>query len=298
LEGFGIRQELMASSGEREAGPPSDHDEHGAPALEVAGLHVADKLRDISFSIHRGEIVGVTGLAGSGRTTLLRALFGDVQPSAGNVLLNGKPHRPRSPAKAIAASVYLIPEDRAIHGLVLSKQIYENTGLSVLARFITRLRLLKASGLRRLAAQMMLRLDIRATGPDQVTGELSGGNQQKVVLAKALATGAALLLLDEPTFGVDIGASREIIAEVRLLAKQGTAALWVSSDIRELLEVADRVLVLKDGIIDANIHRGDYDFDEERIIARMQREQFRRIAEAQGPAEVVSGAAAGQGGST
>jgi L-arabinose transport system ATP-binding protein len=125
---------------------------------------------------------------------------------------------------------------------------------------------------------MVSRLDVRARSLDQVVGELSGGNQQKVVLAKALAAGADLLLLDEPTFGVDIGATREIVRHVQSLAERGTAVVWVTSDLLEILEVSDRLLVLRDGTIDGVVHRGDPDFNQDALILRMQRAQFRELA--------------------
>jgi len=133
---------------------------------------------------------------------------------------------------------------------------------------------------RAVTAQMMTRLDVRARSMDQVVGELSGGNQQKVVLAKALAAGADLLLLDEPTFGVDIGATREIIRHVQTLAERGTAVIWVTSDLLELLQVADRLLVLTDGTVEGFVERGDPDFNQDSLIVRMQRAQFRELTTA------------------
>jgi ribose transport system ATP-binding protein len=248
------------------------------PRLEVRDLHVGEKLTGVSFQIGRGEIVGIAGLAGSGRTTLLRTLFGDIRPTSGAILLDGLPYKPRSPVDAIGKGVFLIPEDRAVHGLVLMKTIAENTVMPILQRLVSKLRLLRMSGGRTLTRQLMARLDVRARGLNQVVGELSGGNQQKVVLAKALAVDARLMLLDEPTFGVDIGATREIIRHVRELADAGTSALWVTSDIHELLDVADRVLILREGRIEASIEPGEPGYNENVIIARMQREQYLHLA--------------------
>jgi len=250
------------------------------PALDVSHLQVGDKLLDVSFSVAPGEILGVAGLAGSGRSTLLKTLFGDIRPTGGEVALGGAPHKPRSPRAAIAHNVYLTPEDRGVHGLVLTKPIAENIVLSILKRFVNKLRVLEMSKGRVVTQDMMSRLDIRARSIDQIVGELSGGNQQKVVLGKALAAGAELLLLDEPTFGVDIGAAREIIQHVRALAERGTAVLWVTSDLRELLEVVDRVIVLRDGVVEVSIERGEAEFNEDVIIARMQRAQYLELASA------------------
>jgi len=250
------------------------------PRLSVSHLQVGEKLADVSFDVQEGEILGLAGLAGSGRSTLLRTLFGDLRPNGGEVRVDGNLYRPRSPRDAIVRGVYMIPEDRGRHGVVLTKSITENTVMPVLQRFVNRLRLLQMSGGRAATREVMARVGIRARGIDQLVGELSGGNQQKVVLGKALAVGARLMLLDEPTFGVDIGATREIIRQVREMAEGGAAVLWATSDLRELLEAADRVIVLRDGVIERSIDRGDPDFNEDVVIARMQRTQYVQLADA------------------
>jgi ABC-type sugar transport system ATPase subunit len=246
--------------------------------LAVDHLQVGEKLVDVSFEIKSGEILGVAGVVGSGRSTLLRTLFGDIRPTGGAIKLDGKPYRARTPEAAIHAGVYLIPEDRALFGIVLAKSINENIVLPVLKRFVNKLRFLKMSEGRALSRELMGTLEIRARGIDQVVGELSGGNQQKVVLAKALAVGARIMLLDEPTFGVDIGAVREIIRQVGEMARRGTAVLWATSDIREMLEVADRVIILRDGVVERSIRRGAPEFNENFIFARMQRLSYLQTA--------------------
>jgi ABC-type sugar transport system ATPase subunit len=247
-----------------------------APTLSVRNLRVGEKLSSVSFDAFPGEVLGIVGLAGSGRTTLLRTLFGDVRQSGGEIMLRGKRYRPSSSQDAMTRGVFLIPEDRGIHGLMLSKSIAENIVLVVLRRLIGRTGLLRFSEGRAQARQMMKTLDVRATGVDQAVGELSGGNQQKVVLAKALTVGADLLLLDEPTFGVDIGATQEIIANVRAMAERGTTVLWVSSDLLEVTHVADRIIVLRDGVIGTTLGWDDADkFTEDALVAMMQRGQFR-----------------------
>jgi ABC-type sugar transport system ATPase subunit len=265
-------------AGERPAASAAGRAER-APALTVRNLRVGAKLTDVSFEAFPGEVLGIVGLAGSGRTTLVRTLFGDRRPSGGEIRLHGKRYRPRSPEDAIARGIYLIPEDRGVHGLMLGKSIAENIVLVVLHRLIGRLGLLRFADGRAGARGMMKRLDIRASGVDQIVGELSGGNQQKVVLAKALTLGADLLLLDEPTYGVDIGASREIIANVRALAEKGTTVLWVSSDLVEITHVADRVIVVRDGTVGATLTREDeQEFNEDYIVAMIQRRQFHDVA--------------------
>ncbi|HLI15501.1 MAG TPA: sugar ABC transporter ATP-binding protein [Acidimicrobiales bacterium] len=249
-------------------------------ALEVRSLLVPGKLHDVSFEVLPGEIVGLVGLAGSGRSTLLKVLYGDIRPAAGEVRLFGRPVRPGHPADAIRRGIYLIPEDRAVHGLVLSSAIVENVALSVLDR-LRSWGVLRMSRARRRTRSAMQQLGIRAKGPDQVVSELSGGNQQKVVIAKAVQTDARLLLLDEPTFGVDIGASRDVARYVHEFVAAGNAALWVSSDLHELLTVADRILVLSDGTIQESIGRGTPEFDESTILAKMQRRSQLAAAHAQ-----------------
>jgi ABC-type sugar transport system ATPase subunit len=250
----------------------------GPPALDVRALQVTGKLADISFTASAGEIVGLVGLAGSGRSTLLRTLFGDIRRDDGQVLLAGRPYRPRHPADGIRNGVYLIPEDRAIHGLLLTKPLVENASLSILRRLAT-WGLLRMSRGRRQAREMMALLGIRARGPEQVVAELSGGNQQKVVVAKVLATSPKLLLLDEPTFGVDVGAASDLAQYIRSEAAAGMAVLWSSSDIQELVGVADRILVLAGGVIRDSVDADSADFSESALIEAMQRPAQRAQAE-------------------
>jgi ribose transport system ATP-binding protein len=240
-------------------------------AFEAIDLKVGEKLRSgVSFEIYRGEIVGVAGLAGSGRTTLLRALFGDFRLANGAMKLHGATYRPRGPIEAIRKGVFLIPEDRHAFGLLNDHPIVENIALPVLRR-LRRHSFFSNTRAHRLAERLMKVLSVRARAPEQVVGELSGGNQQKIVLAKALAADAELLLLDEPTFGVDIGSSMELIRHVRQMVEGGKAALWVTSDLQELLEVSDRILVLADGTIRTVISAGEPGFDEASLIRKMQR---------------------------
>jgi ABC-type sugar transport system ATPase subunit len=161
-----------------------------------------------------------------------------------------------------------------VQGLVLTKSISDNIVLPVLHRF-ARFRLLRMGRGRAMAADMIEKLSIRSRGGRQVIGELSGGNQQKVVLAKALATDAELLLLDEPTFGVDIGAAAELIKHVRAMMRASKGALWATSDLQELLEVSDRILILTDDGIGTEVLRGDENFNEAFLIQAMQRRLHR-----------------------
>jgi ribose transport system ATP-binding protein len=241
-----------------------------APKLTVRDLHVGEKLDGVSFDLQQGEILGIAGLVGSGRSTLMRALFGDVRAQAGEMVLDGKPYKPRSPVDAIRRKLFLIPEDRKVHGLVLTETIGNNVALPVLRRLANGGVLRAISG-QKLAADLGGRLDIRARGPKQVVGELSGGNQQKVVVAKSLAVDAQVLLLDEPTFGIDIGAAADLMGQVREMTKQGRSAIWVSSDLQELLKIADRVLLLVDGRIRREVLSDDPAFTEAELLRAMQR---------------------------
>lgn len=244
-------------------------------AMDVQSLQVRGKLHDVSFQLFPREIVGLVGLGGSGRSTLMRTLFGDIRRSGGEILLGGKPYHPRHPADAIRNGVYLIPEDRTAHGLLLAKAIMENSSLSILRQLVTRLGVLRMSRGRRKARELMSLLRIRARGPEQVVSELSGGNQQKVVVAKVLATMPKLLLLDEPTFGVDVGTASDLAQYIRSEAASGMAVFWASSDIQELVRVADRILVLADGTIRACVDAGSTGFTESALIEAMQRSSRR-----------------------
>jgi ABC-type sugar transport system ATPase subunit len=245
--------------------------EDAMPVFRSESLSVAGKLNDISLEVRKGEIVGLAGLAGSGRSTLLKTIFGDIRPSAGRMLLRGIPYRARSCAAAIRSRIYLIPESRADYGLVLTQPIVNNIVLSIL-RKVSSLIVLRKAKSRDVANRFMSALKIRARDPQQIVGELSGGNQQKVVLAKALAADAELLLLDEPTFGVDIGAAADLIALIRTRAEQGSAALWATSDLKEMLQVSDRIAVIVEGEIRTVIERGGAHFDESSIVELMQRQ--------------------------
>jgi ABC-type sugar transport system ATPase subunit len=278
---LGDKEIVPASTAERRG---RERAAHGETGLEVSGLQVRGKLDDITFRVMSGEIVGLAGLAGSGRSTLLKTLFGDIQRDAGEVLVFGRGFRPRHPNDAIKNGIYLIPEDRAIHGLLLTKPIVENAMLSVLGRIVS-WGLLRMSRGRQRTASLMSLLGVRARGPEQVVADLSGGNQQKVVVAKVLATEPRLLLLDEPTYGVDVGAAADLAQYIRGQAEAGMAVLWASSDLRELTEVADRILVLADGVIRMSIDRTSPDFTESALIEAMQRSAERPLARTDGSKE-------------
>jgi ribose transport system ATP-binding protein len=223
--------------------------------LEVRGLRYAGgPATPVSFQLRAGEIVGLAGLVGAGRTELSEALFGLRPVTGGQVLLDGRPVSLRSPPEAIAAGLLLAPEDRRLHGLVLELSVQHNLGLANLDR-ISRLALVVPGREAALARKQVERLRVRTPRLGQPVGLLSGGNQQKVVLGKWLARQPRVLILDEPTRGVDVGAKSEIYALMDELAGAGIAILMISSDLEEILGMSDRVLVLHEGRLAGELPR-------------------------------------------
>jgi ABC-type sugar transport system ATPase subunit len=218
----------------------------GEEMLRVTGLTRAPLLDDISFSLRAGEIVGIAGLIGAGRTELCRALFGIDRIDAGEVLVAGKPTRIRSPRDAVRAGMALIPEDRQRTGLATGLPIAHNMTVASLTR-ISNFGFLNLKSERALTTEFANRLRLRYDGPQQIARRLSGGNQQKVVIAKWLASGARVFLFDEPTRGIDVGAKVEVFETMDALAQSGAAILMVSSEMSELQSVADRILVMRQG---------------------------------------------------
>lgn len=224
----------------------------GEELLRVHNLTRKPMLTDISFNIRAGEIVGIAGLVGAGRTELCRAIFGVDAVDSGKIWIGGKEIRARSPRQAVAAGIALIPEDRQKTGLATALPIaYNVTMASVPA--ISRLGFLRLKMERQLTVGFQGKLRIKMDGPEQRAGRLSGGNQQKVVIAKWLARGARVFLFDEPTRGIDVGAKVEVFEVMDSLARAGAAILMISSEMPELIQVADRILVMRQGRITAEL---------------------------------------------
>jgi ribose transport system ATP-binding protein len=238
------------------------------PLLEVRGLNAGLRVRDVSFTLRPGEIIGLAGLMGSGRTELARALFGIDKVDSGEVLLHGKRVSLASPQQAINAGVALIPEDRRAQGLVLEHSVQDNLLLPLLGQ-IQRGPLLDGARGKELSSSLIKRFAVKVAHPHRPVRLLSGGNQQKVVIAKWLGTDPDILILDEPTAGVDIGTKSEILDMIRELASAGKAVIVISSEYPELLAVSDRVLVLKDGSIIRDIPRSEI-ADEEYLQLAVQ----------------------------
>jgi len=234
---------------------------HGAVGqdvvMSVRGL-VAGPLRGVDLDLYRGEILGVAGLLGSGRTALLRAIFGDLPVTAGEIRLAGEPYRPSRPARAMKAGIALVPEDRGTEGLFASLSVRENLSASVVSRYWSRTRLQHRRE-RADARQLVKAYGVRPASDLPIAGTLSGGNQQKVVMARWLRRDPVVLLLDEPTQGVDVQARADIYEHVRRAAAAGTAVLLVTSDFEELAHMADRAVVLREGRVAAEVHGADLD---------------------------------------
>jgi ribose transport system ATP-binding protein len=239
---------LMIGRKVEEAYPPPGAGPAEAVALEVRGL-AAGGLQPVSFALRRGEILGVAGLSGSGQRELVRALFGDLRLRAGTVVLDGQPYAPYGPSAAWKAGVAYVPRERRSEGLMLTRPIFENVTLSHLRQQSLGGSFLTPRAERRFASALGEDVRLRSAGPQQLAQELSGGNQQKVVFARALGGKPKLLLLDEPTRGVDVGAKFDIYTIIRDMTAKGMAVILVSSDLPELIGMCDRIAVMRDGAI-------------------------------------------------
>ncbi|WP_079023499.1 sugar ABC transporter ATP-binding protein [Streptomyces odonnellii] len=245
---------------ERPAAPPSADAE---PVLRVEGLTRTGEFEPVDLELRPGEIVGLAGLVGSGRSEILETIYGARKPTAGRVLVGGAPLRPGSVPSAVRAGLGLAPEERKAQALLMLESVTRNVSVSSLPRF-ARIGWLDRSAERTAARKATRELSLRPDNPEARIRTLSGGNQQKAVLARWLLRGCRVLLLDEPTRGVDVGARAELYAVIRRLADEGLAVLLVSSEVPEVLGLADRVLVLREGRV---VHRAPaQELDEHRVL--------------------------------
>ncbi len=233
---------------------PRSQRQPGAPALQVQGLTRHGVFHDVSFEVRRGEIVALAGLVGCGRSEIARALFGIDPVDQGEVRIAGQPLVLGDPARAVAAGLAMVPEDRRAQGLVMEHSIARNATLTVLQR-LSRFGLMPFGAEAGLAAHWGRKLQLKAHSLQASVGTLSGGNQQKVVLAKWLATGPGVLIIDEPTRGIDVGAKAEIYRTLMGLLDDGLAVLMISSELPEILGLADRVVVIHEGRVAAELAR-------------------------------------------
>ncbi|MGV9276798.1 sugar ABC transporter ATP-binding protein [Streptomyces griseosporeus] len=242
----------------RPAAPPT-----GTPVLQVRGLARDGEFAPLDLEVHAGEIVGLAGLVGSGRSEILETVYGARKPTAGQVLVDGRPLRPGSVRAAVRAGVGLAPEERKAQALLMLESVTRNVSVSSLSRF-SRAGWIDRGAERAAARAATRELSLRPDNPSVPVRTLSGGNQQKAVLARWLLRGCRVLLLDEPTRGVDVGARAELYAVVRRLADEGLAVLLVSSEVPEVLGLADRVLVLREGSVVHTAPAGE--LDEHRVL--------------------------------
>ncbi|MGW1410478.1 sugar ABC transporter ATP-binding protein [Streptomyces sp. NPDC002403] len=233
------------------------------PVLKVEGLARKGEFDPVDLELRPGEIVGLAGLVGSGRSEILETVYGARRPSAGRVTVAGKQLRPGSVRAAVAAGIGLAPEERKAQALLMLESVTRNVSVSSMSRF-SRAGWIDRAAERRAAREATRELSLRPDNPDTPVRTLSGGNQQKAVLARWLLRGCRVLLLDEPTRGVDVGARAELYAVIRRLADEGLAVLLVSSEVPEVLGLADRVLVLREGRV---VHTADArELDEHRVL--------------------------------
>ncbi len=230
--------------------------ELGPVVLDVEHLHRAGVIEDVSFTVRAGEVVGLSGLVGAGRTEVARAIFGADAFEAGEVRVDGRPLRLRHPADAVRAGIGLVTEDRKAQGLVLGMVVRENTTLANLGA-VSRAGFIQGAKEATAADRFVRDLDIRTPSIEQTTRNLSGGNQQKVVLAKWLFTDAKVLIFDEPTRGIDVGAKTEIYELMNQLAERGAAILMISSELDEILGMSDRILVMHEGRLAGELSRAE-----------------------------------------
>ncbi|MYW99019.1 MULTISPECIES: sugar ABC transporter ATP-binding protein [unclassified Streptomyces] len=239
------------------------HDAARTPVLTATGLDRRHQLHDISVELYAGEVLGLGGLLGSGRSETAKALTGALSLDGGEITVDGKRIGRLTPAAAIRAGISMLPEDRKAEGIVPGLSVRENIVLAAMPR-LSRAGIVSRAKQDRIVDIFMKRLRIKASSPEQKVGELSGGNQQKVLLARWLCLEPKVLLLDEPTRGIDVGAKAEVQSLIDELAREGLAVLLISSDIEELIEGADRIVVLRGGAVAGEL-AGD-EVDESRLL--------------------------------
>ena len=218
----------------------------GNEILRITDLSKGRKVQNVSFSVRAGEILGLAGLVGSGRTETVRAIFGADGKTSGKIVLNGETLKINSPADAVKAGIGLLPEDRKLQGAILSMSVRENVTMPGLQKAIAGIDLINKTKEKKITTELIEKLAIKA-GTETSVEDLSGGNQQKVVLAKWFATNCKVLIMDEPTRGVDVGAKAEIYKLIKTLAQQGLGIIVICSEMNELVGLCDSVVVLKDG---------------------------------------------------
>jgi ribose transport system ATP-binding protein len=236
----------------------------GEEVLKVADISQGEKVKGVSFMIKEGEILGIAGLVGSGRSETVRAIFGADKLEKGRIFLSGREVQLRSPREAVRMGLGMVPEDRKQHGVILSLTIKENISLTNLKGIIDHFGFINAKKEKNNTIELIRKLAIKTDTENQEAGKLSGGNQQKVVLAKWLNRNCRIMILDEPTRGVDVGAKIEIYNLITELSQKGVAIIVISSETSELIGISDRIIVMRKGQIQGNLTKKE--FSEESIL--------------------------------
>ncbi|MBR5510396.1 MAG: sugar ABC transporter ATP-binding protein [Lachnospiraceae bacterium] len=242
---------------------PARNAKIGDVAFEVKNLTCPGVFEKVNFQVHSGEVLGVSGLMGAGRTEIMRAIFGDMPNVTGEIYMNGQLIQNRNPIDAIRNGIGFITEDRKVEGLMLEESIMKNISIANLGK-ISKNGVLNKKAEDDLVKKGIEELHIRCFGPDHACNNLSGGNQQKVVFAKWVYTDPKLLILDEPTRGVDIGAKKEIYSIINDLAEKGVAVIMVSSELPEVLGMSDRIMVVREGLVRGILSKDEA--DQEKIM--------------------------------
>lgn len=229
--------------------------------LEVSNLKANDRVKDVSFSLYKGEILGFAGLVGSGRTEIMKTIIGSMKKTGGEILLDGKPVHFKHPCEALKRGIVYLSEDRKDEGLVLKMNVRHNVSLSNLDSICNKGFMSEAKD-RKLACKYVEDLQIKCPGDRERSENLSGGNQQKVVIARALACSARVFIFDEPTRGIDVGAKEEIYCILQNLAREGFAIIMVSSELPELLRICNRIVVMREGRASAILENTNITQDE------------------------------------
>jgi ribose transport system ATP-binding protein len=237
----------------------------GAEVLKVSNLNAGRRVRNVSFTVRAGEIVGLGGLVGSGRTEVARLVFGADRVDSGRIEINGKAISPRSPSDGVKAGIGLVPEDRKLQGVVLDNPIRTNATMARLSDVVNGFGFLKQAFEKKRVSEIGKSLRLKAASIENPVSSLSGGNQQKVVLAKWFHAGGDLIILDEPTRGVDVGAKTEIYGLINRLAEEGKAVLVISSEHMELFGLCDRIIAMGGGEVRG--HLTPVEYSEERLLS-------------------------------
>jgi len=224
-------------------------------AIRVDNLSKTGVVKNINFTAYYGEVLGITGLIGSGKTELARLIFGADRADSGEVFINNKAVKIKTPVQARKHGIGMVPEDRRRYGLFLNHESYKNITISSLDQYISWCILSRKEEIDA-ARNMIAKLEIKLSSPLQLAKNASGGNQQKIIIAKWLATDLKILIMDEPTRGIDINSKNEIYKIIRNMAKEGKSVIFISSEVPEVIEIADRILILKDGKISAEYKHG------------------------------------------